>query len=66
MMNDIYFVGHKLGGVLYDRYIVEVVGGVKGQHCGACGNYDGSASNELRDKHGQALGQATLAEAWCS
>ena len=54
--------------VTYDGNFVEVVASalVKGRHCGVCGNYDGIAGNELRDKHGQALGQATLAEAWCS
>ena len=54
--------------VTYDGNFVQVVASplVKGRHCGVCGNYDGIASNELRGKHGQALGQSSLAEAWCS
>lgn len=54
--------------ILFDGHFVEVIPApsVKGQHCGACGNFDGNPKNELIGKNGQDLvPRDNIANAWC-
>jgi len=53
--------------VLYDGSFIEVLpmfgSNAAGQHCGACGNYDGNPFNDDHDKQGNAVDN--IGEAWC-
>lgn len=53
--------------IIFDGTFVEVIPfpSVKGQHCGACGNYDNNRNNDLVGKDGNPVAVKDLAKEWC-
>jgi len=53
--------------IIYDGNFIQVIplAVVNGQHCGICGNFDGSKFNELQDKNGNDVPHEQFARAWC-
>jgi len=53
--------------LVYDGSFAQVMPmmGVKGQHCGACGNFDGNNKNDLFDKAGSPIQATQLPTVWC-
>ena len=37
----------------------------KGEHCGACGDYDGNKYNNIMDRQGQPVPVQFLPQKWC-
>jgi len=53
--------------VNFDGYFAQVIPNMltKGQHCGACGNYDGSKFTNFQGKQGQPVAKDQLSSEWC-